>query len=283
MSRLVIGCGYLGRRVADAWVAAGERVFALTRSEQHAAEFRAAGIEPVLGDVTQPETLSALPQAATVLYAVGFDRNAGPSMRDVYVGGLRNVLDRVATSARRFLYVSSTSVYGQSQGEWVDEESPCEPTRPNGVICRQAEQLVQQAFPPGDNERGANVLRLAGLYGPGRLLRRIAAVRSGERLTGNPDAILNLIHVDDAVRVILACEAAGKPGRTYLVSDDCPLTRRDYYATLAELLDAPEPMFEPAGDAGLNKRCRNDRIKRELGVALRYPTARNGLHHALQS
>ncbi|MFQ5734046.1 MAG: SDR family oxidoreductase [Planctomycetaceae bacterium] len=283
MRKRVVGCGYLGRRVADVWVKAGDDVFAMTRSDRRAKEFRAAGIEPVLGDVTLPETLAALPAVDTVLYAVGFDRSIGDSMRDVYVGGLRNVLDRIADSTRRFLYVSSTSVYGQTGGEWVDEDSSCKPVTPNGIVCRDAERLVWDAFPPGDADerRGANVLRLAGIYGPGRMLRRIEAVRSGEPIAGDAEAFLNLIHVNDAVRILRACENIGRPGRSYLVCDDHPPTRREYYETLAELSNAPTPVFDATAQTGLNKRCHNDRIKTELGVSLRYPAVRDGLQHAL--
>ncbi|HYH65754.1 MAG TPA: SDR family NAD(P)-dependent oxidoreductase, partial [Urbifossiella sp.] len=104
---LLFGCGYLGRRVAASWVGAGRRVAAVTR--RNAADLRALGVEPVVADVTDAATLSTLPCAATVLYAVGMDRSAGHSMRDVYVGGLGNVLAALPASGR-FVYVSSTSV-----------------------------------------------------------------------------------------------------------------------------------------------------------------------------
>jgi len=285
MEKLIIGCGYLGRRVAEAWLQQGHRVSALTRSAEHADEFRSQGLEPVIGDVTDRNSLSSLPEADAVLYAVGFDRNAGKTMRSVYVDGLKNVLDSLAGATHRFLYISSTSVYGQSDGEWVNEESPCEPVRDNGVICREAERLLQDRLPQ------ANILRLAGIYGPGRLLRRVQAVQSGEPVRGHPDAWLNLIHVDDAVRAVLACEQRGDPGRTYLVADDSPLTRREYYGTLSRLLEAPDPVFaesEQQGSSpsrhtrrGLNKRCCNRRLHEELDVSLQYPSAAEGLAQAL--
>jgi nucleoside-diphosphate-sugar epimerase len=308
--KLIIGCGYLGRRVANHWLAAGDSVFALTRGEDRAAELRQMGIEPVVGDVTRPESLAVLPAADVVLYAVGFDRAAGHSMRNVYVDGLRNVLDRLAATTRRFVYVSSTSVYGQTDGEWIDEDSPCEPTRENGKVCIEAEQLVWQAIPGVEQlEREvsqinaqtslhelegmlsgrllrvlthrAYVLRFAGIYGPGRLLRRIESVRSGDPIDGSPDAFLNLIHVDDAAAAVDACLQRGRPGRTYLISDDRPATRREYFETLARLLNAPPPVFNADEAAertpGLNKRCRNRRMKDELQVALRFPTIAEGL------
>ena len=95
---LIVGCGYLGRRVARRWLAAGRRVAALTRGNADA--LAALGIEPIIGDVLDPDSLCHLPDAGTVLYAVGLDRTAGRSMRDVYVSGLANVLDRLAPTGR---------------------------------------------------------------------------------------------------------------------------------------------------------------------------------------
>jgi nucleoside-diphosphate-sugar epimerase len=296
--KLIIGCGYLGRRVARRWIGANATVFALTRSAERARAFRESGIEAVIGDVTDPASLTTLPEMDTILYAVGLDRESGKSQRDVYVGGLDNVLDRVTGKVRRFLYVSSTSVYGQSAGEWVDESSECRPESENGKVCLEAEQLLQSRIPD------ANILRLAGIYGPGRLAARIAALRAGLVLEGSPDAWLNLIHVDDAVAAILACEGRGAPGKTYLVCDDRPIRRLEYYQLLASLIGAPPPrsgVLPPSGRGGqggsgemvspapksepqpanLNKRCSNRRLHDELRVTLHYPTVRIGLPMAL--
>src|SRR6476469_6727949 len=103
---LIFGCGYLGTAVAHVWLAGGKRVAALTRSR--AEELRALGIDPIVGDVTEPASFR-LPAADMVLYAIGLDRSARKSMREVYVGGLANVLDALP-APRRFVYVSSTSV-----------------------------------------------------------------------------------------------------------------------------------------------------------------------------
>jgi|SRR5262245_28421480 len=233
--KLIIGCGYLGRRVAGRWIAQGNSVFALTRSTKRAEEFRASGIEPIVGDVTDSASLAELPVVETALYAVGLDRNSEKSMREVYVGGLEKVLNHIAGKVGRFLYVSSTSVYGQNSGEWVDESSECHPESENGRVCLEAEQLLRRRIPEAD------ILRLAGIYGPGRLVARVAALRSGLMLDGNPDAWLNLIHVDDAVAAILACERHGKPGATYVVCDDQPHPRLEYYSLLATLIGAPPP------------------------------------------
>lgn len=290
MRRLIVGCGYLGKRVAARWLAAGDCVSALTRSTENATRFSTSGMVPYVGDVLVPESLSQLPEVDTVLWAVGWDRSSGKSQQDVYVTGLENTLRHLAGRGSQLIYISSTSVYGQSAGEWVDEHSACRPTQPNGEVCLAGEQLVYNFR--NEQQTRATVLRLSGIYGPGRLLSRIASLQSGEPLAGNPEAWLNLIHVDDAAEAVLCCAAAADPHPLYLVSDDEPLSRRTYYSALATLVGAPPPRFEesasPSGRrsggeslTGLNKRCRNTLAKRALAWQLQFPTYRQGLPQAV--
>tara|TARA_R110002111_G_scaffold247140_4_gene310151 strand:+ start:46630 stop:47544 length:915 start_codon:yes stop_codon:yes gene_type:complete len=303
MHQLIIGCGYVGLQVAQKWREQGHTVSALTRSETRAEEFRSRGIQPVMGDITQPESLQKLPEADTVLYAVGFDRSANQSRHEIYVTGLDHVLTEIKGRTKKIIYLSSTSVYGQSAGEWIDETSPCEPQRENGQICLEAEQLFEkQGLLPAGKQRGtatAVILRLAGIYGPQRLLARMEQIRAGEPLQGSPDAYLNLIHVTDIVNTILKCDTDIQMESHYLVSDSCPITRQEYYQTLARLLNAPFPRFsvdEPAQPvlksnrahsteraAGLNKRCSNLRLRGDLGVKLVYPTIKEGLPQAIEN
>jgi nucleoside-diphosphate-sugar epimerase len=284
---LIVGCGYLGRRAAVRWIETGAHVSALTRSPDHAEQLRELGIHPVIGDVTCPESLETLPAADVLLYAVGLDRSSGNSQREVYVNGLSHVLERVQGQIGRLVYISSTSVYGQNLGEWVDEDSVCQPTASNGVVCLEAESLVSRHIPKPSSGVGSNILRLAGIYGPGRLIARVAALQSGAMLEGNPGAWLNLIHVDDAVSAVFGCLQRGCPGRTYLVSDDRPVARREYYETVAKLVHAPEPRFDlelpDAEKRSLNKRCCNRRLREELQVTLQFGDIVAGLPNALGS
>ncbi|MBI5759185.1 MAG: SDR family oxidoreductase [Planctomycetales bacterium] len=282
MRRLIIGCGYVGRRAADAWSRRGDEITVLTRSPAHATEFHRLGWQPVLGDVTQPATVADLPAVDTVLYAVGLDRRARQSQRDVYVEGLRNVLDSPAARSDRFIYISSTSVYGQETGEWVDESSACEPVSDGGRVCLEAEQTLRREIPT------AIILRLAGIYGPGRLIARVEALRTGEPLRFNPGAWLNLIHVDDAVAAILASDERATAGTIYLIADDRPNTRRQFYSQVASLVGAPAPRFLeqelPTGELErLNKRCANRRLRDDLGVELMFATTDVGLPASLRS
>ena len=289
MRKLIIGCGYLGRRVAVAWLSDGHDVSALTRSERHAEELQSVGITPIIGDVTKPPTLSELPSADTLLYAVGFDRTAGLSQRTVYVDGLTNVLQEVGSRIGRMIYISSTSVYGQQGGEWIDEDSSTRPSTPSGQVCLDAEQVVRDLFSSdakSSPDAMAVVLRLAGIYGPSRLLRRIEAVRAGTPLAGDPCAWLNLIHVDDAVAAVRAIATSAECGSTYLVSDDRPISRQDYFNRLAAIVGADPPVFDPSMESplrvsGLGKRCSNRKLRTELGVELRFPTIETGLPDAV--
>jgi nucleoside-diphosphate-sugar epimerase len=279
MQALIIGCGYLGRRIADRWIERGDRVAALTRSFVRASEWKDHGLDAVVGDVLAPETLKALPAADVLLYAVGFDRAAGVDKRSVYVNGLRNVLAATAARIPRVVYISSSSVYGQSQGEWIDEASPAEPQSEGGRICLEAEHVLTEAAAQSDTT--ACILRLTGIYGPDRILARAAALRQGTPLAGRADAWLNLIHVDDAASAAMAAADHPNPDPLYLVTDDRPVTRQEYFSRLAERIGAPLPSFDPSQQprhgAGLNKRCHNARMKGSLGVSLQYPTFDEGL------
>ena len=279
MSKLIFGCGYLGRRVAQRWQAAGHEVHVVTRSMQHAREFSQAGLRSIVGDVTRPATLVNLPTADTVLFAVGYDRTAGVSIDEVYVNGFAAALDALPLSTGRVIYISSTGVYGSGDGEWVDEDSPCEPQRAGGRACLAAEQRLW-AHTLG--QRGI-VLRLAGIYGPGRIPRRDDLL-AGRPIAAPSAGYLNLIHVDDAAGVVLAAEERAQPPRTYLVSDGQPAVRGEYYQELARLLHAPKPQFaapqpdSPAAQcAASDKRISNKRLMQELGVRLEYPSYREGL------
>jgi nucleoside-diphosphate-sugar epimerase len=274
MANLVIGCGYLGEPVALEW--SGQRkvqTYATTRRAARAASMAELGLEPILCDATQPESLRCLPQAETVLYAVGLDRSAGMSMRDVYVEGLRNVLASLPRPGR-FIYVSSTSVYGPRDGTWVDEDTQAAPLEDSGKVVLEAETLLHTLLPD------AVILRFAGIYGPDRLLRQ-RAIQAGEPLPGDPDQWLNLIHMFDGVEAIMAAEKRAQPGRIYNIADGYPCTRRQFFDEMARLLGAPAPHFvpgqsRPGREAG-SRRGRNVRMRQELRVHPRYPSYEEGL------
>ena len=151
-------------------------------------------------------------------------------------------LDALPAETGKFVYVGSTGVYGQSRGEWVNELSPCDPTRAGGRACLAAEQQLA-AHPLG---RRAIILRMAGLYGPGRI-PLAAELRRAEPLAVPRDGYLNLIHIDDAAAVVLAADERAVSPRTYVVSDGASVQRQAYYTALAELLGRTAATFRARG------------------------------------
>jgi nucleoside-diphosphate-sugar epimerase len=240
-------------------------------------------VRPIVADVTQPSSLQDLPDADTLLYAVGYDPADGTSRSAVYVDGLRAVLDAVSPQVRRVILVSSTGVFSEQGGGWVDEASACQPSRESGRALLAAEQALAA------HRLGACgiVLRLAGIYGPGRLPRR-AELASGEPLPVAAGEYVNLIHVEDAAATVLAAEARAQSPRTYLVSDGHPVERREYLAELARQFGLPPPSFrdpllgESVARRSGDKRVSNARMLAELQVKLAYPTYRQGLAAAVK-
>jgi nucleoside-diphosphate-sugar epimerase len=274
---LILGCGYLGCRVGTRLVEQGDVVFGTTRNEAKGDGLQRLGITPVVMDVADPSPLAALPPVERVVHSLGFDRKAGASRSEVVIGGLNRVLDALE-SVSRILFTSTTGVHGQEDGSWIDETSPTSPTDEPGRIALEAENLLR------DRRPDAVIVRLAGLYGPGRMIRRDLLL-AGAPIVGAVDSYLNLIHIDDAAAVVVAALEHAPAGSTYLACDDRPLVRREYYRTMAEFLQAPEPRFEPGEGTRrerTNRRISNRKIREELGVRLLYPDVREGLAASLR-
>lgn len=307
MAKLIFGCGYLGLRVARLWLAAGERVYAVTRTAERAAELAADGIEPIVGDVNAGPLPPWPPDVETVLWAIPSKAptsGRGEGRKDVDLQSARTVAapwgigvtspntlttgqgsfgqgfdGRSFDGVRRFIYISSTGVYGQVTGDEVDEDTPCEPTREGGRAAFAAENALRA----GPLAERTIVLRLAGLYGPGRIPRS-KELLAGEPIDAPSEGWLNLIHVEDAARVVLLAEAKAPVPRLYVVSDGQPVIRADYYRESARLLGAPPPRFvepragSPASErAGSSKRVNPRRLFAELGPTLAFPSYREGL------
>ncbi len=270
---LIVGCGYLGRRVAARLVASGHRVTATTRTAGHAEELLALGVEPVVCDVTDPGL--ALPAADALVHCVGFDRGAGKTMREVYVDGLRRVLD-ASMGVPRVVHVSSTSVYGFTEGEEVDEDAPTEPIEESGKVVLAAECVLRERRPD------ATALRFAGIYGPGRVLRE-EALRKGEPLGPAAHGWVNLIHVDDGAAAVDAALWHAEGGLTVNVADGHPVRRIDLYLYLARLLGTGAPVFT-AGAPGkqTSRRVVARRLREALGVTPAYGSYLSGLRASVR-
>lgn len=259
----------------------GEKVFALTRSPLRFQSLESEGIEPILGDVVHGLEESRLPNVDTVLFSVGYDRRSSHTIEEVYRGGVANIIE--AYGDRRtlphFVYTSSTGVYAQNSGEWVDESSATEPRRAGGKACLAAERLLQHSVFASSH----TILRLAGLYGPGRVPRR-ADIVDGLPIRVPPDSLINLVHIDDAVEAVIVSSQTPHGQGTFVIADGQPVMRRDYYGLFATLVGAPDPTFiQPADGAHVtqrssaSKRMSNRKMIEKLKVSLRYPDYRSGL------
>ena len=288
MKKLIFGAGYVGSRVARKWRDAGHRVTIVTRRMDRAEEFQREGYETLVADVTQPATLRHMPKADTVLFAVGFDRASGKSIENVYAGGIRNVLAGLLSKTDRLIYISTTGVYGPADREWVDEVTPPDPRREGGRASLEAE-LALAANLIG---KQSVILRLAGIYGPGRI-PFLKELKAGEPIAAAATGWLNLIHVDDAAEVVGAASLLPQFNdgpRVYCVSDGHPVQRGEYYGEVARQVGAAPPQFtepEPgsprAARAEANRRISNARMLADLRANLTYPDYRAGLASAVET
>ncbi len=301
---LIAGCGYVGHRIARQWTQQGLQTLAITRDASKAEHLRLESIQPVDMDLGSAAAWPSLPDADIVLWAVGFDRRPGSDRQATWVDGLKRLLRELPprSTPRRILYTSSTGVYGDGEGLDVDEQTPVNPGSEGGVACVAAEEFLQTwARQTGDE---VCILRLAGIYGPDRLLRRITELQNGTPIAAAPDEWLNLIHVDDAVCMIDWCAqkrhwedlkriAAGTQGAdsmTINVVAANSVTRREYYSVLAKLVNATAPVFQAAGIVESSDTTRRrssgnrrviSRLRSGIPVQFRFDDCTSGLTDAV--
>ena len=275
---LSLGHGYSARALAaslpDAW-----QVIGTTRSADKVGALAATGIEPRVWPGS--DLRDAIGQATHLLISVGPDADGDPVLRDLG--------EAIAARAGRFEwvgYLSTTGVYGDRGGDWVDEDSPCTPATRRGQWRLAAEQAWRAV-----DGLPLHIFRLAGIYGPGR--GPFAKVRAGTaRRIIKPNQVFSRIHVEDIAQVLLASTRAPNPGRIYNVCDNAAAPPQDVIAHAAELLGRPLPEAVNIEDAEMSpmarsfyaesKRVSNHRIREELGVTLRFPSYREGLQALLE-
>ena len=283
--RLVIfGCGYVGAALADAALALGAKVEALTRNPVKAAILEGEGIKGVVADLATPDWHGRILGGAD--FVVNCVSSGGPeNYRASYVEGMRSILAWSAKGAQpvgTLVYTSSTSVYPQGGGALVDESADAPGSTPNGAIIRESEMLLQSAST--EAVKRSFILRLAGIYGPGRH-HLLDQLRMGAaELGGRGDHRLNLVHRDDIVAAILACltAPATQGSAVFNVADSAPAMRAEVVAWLAGRLGRPVPGFDGStgsrrGGAPMPDRIiSNEKLRRTLGWEPRYPDFRSG-------
>lgn len=277
MTVLIAGCGDLGTEAGLRFAAAGHRVVGWRRSP----EKLPAAIEGVAADLGRE--LPRVPaDVEIVVVAIAAKQATEPDYRVAYVDGLRNVLDalkRDGVTPRRVLFVSSTAVYGNADGGVVDERTPAEPSSFSGRIILEAEQLLQSRL-QGTATSGV-VLRLGGIYGPGRT-RLIDQVANGTAVVPEEPRHTNRIHRDDAAAAIVHLTTMpDEPASVYLGVDDEPAELGEVLRFLAEEMGYPTP---PVGNVpvarGGDKRCSNARLQ-AIGFDFEYPSFREGYRAVL--
>ncbi len=276
-------CDYIGHALA------GERSFVLsgtTRDSRKKQAMRDRGIDAYIFDYSHPlsDPLFILKDTTHLLISTPPGDDGDPSF-------LIHAEDIARIPTIEWVgYLSTTGVYGNRDGEWVDETSEVRPSSKRGSRRAKAEEQWRSLWK--SYNLPVHIFRLAGIYGPGR--SALDSVRAGiARRVEKPGYASSRIHVEDIVRVLLASMARPNPGSVYNVCDDCPSPSHEVIACACELLGVSPPPLIPIEEADLapiarsfyadNKRVHNDKIKRELGVEIKYPDFRSGLAACLEA
>lgn len=276
MTVVIAGCGDVGTEIGLRFAESGHRVCGIRRSAQVLPE----AIEPLAWDLgKEPPPLPADTKA--VIIATSADGRTEEAYRRAYEDSVRHVLDAVdrdGLQAAKILMISSTAVYGSLNGDWVDEQTPPQPHSATAGILFRTEELLLARSP------NATILRLAGIYGPGRT-RLIDQVKSGTARKSPAVSYTNRIHRDDAAAAMVHLASMERPASLYLGVDDEPADRTAVLEFLREELDAA-PLTETGAQAmerpGDHKRCSNALLK-STGFSLKYPTYREGYRSVLNN
>lgn len=276
---LIVGCGDVGTGAAELLTNSGHKVFGLRRNVNALPDF----IEPIAADITDPSSLACLAdmEFSQVLVATAAGEFSEQRYRSIYVDGLANVLQRLqARPPQRIILASSTSVYHQNDGSWVDEDSETSPAGFSGRLLLEAEQLLFACGIPG------TVVRFGGIYGPGRE-RLINRLRQGHIVAAGAQQYSNRIHSADCAGVLAYLVAqqqnAAPLNDCYLAADSAPTPLREVCEWLAQAmgLDVSAMSEDAAPMRGGNKRCNNQRLL-DSGYQLIYPDYKAGFGAALQ-
>lgn len=273
----IFGLGYCGLQIAKLTREAGWNVAGTCRTSEKADALRRMGFEAHPFDGTAALPAEAFGNPSHVLCTIAPGTTGDPALK---------TSARLLRDVRWLGYLSTTGVYGDHGGGWVDEETPARPAQPRSIE-RLATERAWQAM---GVELGfaVDIFRLPGIYGPGR--STIDQVKAGTaRRIDKPGQVFSRIHVEDVAATVLSALGNARPGAVYNVADDLPAATGEVVAFACELLGKPVPPAVPWDEAAPtmsamarsfyaeNRRVKNDRIKNELGVKLRYPTYREGL------
>lgn len=284
MRTLIIGCGYVGEALGQRLIALGHDVTGIRRSSEHNDRLAKLGIRPVNLDITdETEFEKKLDgQYDRIVLAASSSRGGKEAYRKVYGLGSKHVAQWLKTaSAQSVVLISSTSVYGQTNGEWVSENNADTAQNITTNILLEAEQNILDAGP------AVAILRSSGIYGPGRGHLFLQFMNGTAAIEGDGKRFLNMVHLDDLVEAtILALEPAGRRG-IYNITDDEPVTQLNFFKWLSETTGRPLPPFGPEPTPSTrkrritNKRVSNKLFKETFGFKYKYPAFREGFTQKL--
>ena len=279
----------MGSRLGSELVRQGHQVWGVQRTSRGAAALKAAGIFPLQADISLVQSCVGLPRGCDWVVLCVSSRGGGVAEYErTYLQGNRNLITSLLDAPPlKFVYTSSTSVYGQSDASSVDETSPTRPDSPAAQVLVRTEELLSSAV----RERGfpTVVLRVAGIYGPDRAYWLEQVRTNAARLHTGGDRILNMIHRDDVAGAILAALERGEAGAVYNAVDDCPVSQSDFLEWLCEQLGRPCPadglseISTGSPRAATNKRVLNRKLREQLGYCFRFPTFREGYRDLLRA
>jgi nucleoside-diphosphate-sugar epimerase len=292
MEVAILGCGYVGRELGRQLTAAGHDAIGVRRSADGIERIERAGFEAIQADVSDPAALERVPAVDALVFAASSGGRGADAAREIYVDGLRTAIDAFGErehSPERLIYTSSTGVHCDHDGDWVDEETPIEPTTEKTEVLAEAERIALER--PQEYGFDGTVARYAGLYGPDRY--RLERYLEGPVTEG----YLNMVHRDDAagaVRFLL--EEGLARGEVVQVVDDEPVSKWAFADWLADEAGVERPPKRTKADRLAegdlseaaqrriltSKRCSNEKL-RGLGYALTYPTFREGYREAIDA
>ncbi|MBM3857275.1 MAG: SDR family oxidoreductase [Verrucomicrobia bacterium] len=279
---LIVGCGFLGKATAQLFLKEGYDVIGIVHSEASRQELMKMhpNFDATICDVTNREDIqrfaSLFSKSSSMVYAVSSGKGDASAYAAVYRDGLKNILE--AWQLKKFIFVSSTSVYAQCDGAWVNELSETKPDRATSLILLEAEAIALSA--------GGSVARLSGIYGPGRSILLKKFLNNEARLEDGGHRLINQIHRDDGAQALYhLITSAAAPG-IYNVTDNTPATQREVYQWIADAIGKALPDDGPADlnrkRGWTSKRISNKKL-RETGWAPWYSSYRDALPMLLKN